>query len=174
MCACLVVSNSATPWTAAHQAPLSMGCSRQEYWKGLPCPPPGDLRDLGIKPASPALQVDSLPWSQRAPSPLWNQEFHPFLKTAAWTPKSKLKTKRLAAFKPSMVVGSMETGQGEGALDIQWWWHLPSAWRTDSNRDQEALKPPSTAQGCSWPHLQVPWLVALWHQPYHSAAMETS
>ena len=38
-----VVSNSPTPWTVAHQALLSMGFSRQEYWSGLPCPPPGDL-----------------------------------------------------------------------------------------------------------------------------------
>ena len=38
--------------TAAHQAPLSMGFSRQEYWSGLPCPPPGDLPDLLIEPAS--------------------------------------------------------------------------------------------------------------------------
>ena len=43
------------------QAPLSMGFSRQEYWSGLPCPPPGDLPDPEIKPRSPALQVDSLP-----------------------------------------------------------------------------------------------------------------
>ena len=53
----------ATPWTVAHQAPLSMGCSRQEHWSGLPCPPPGDLLDPGIKPAVPAaptLQVNSL------------------------------------------------------------------------------------------------------------------
>ena len=35
----------ATPWTIAHQAPLSMGFSRQEYWSGSPCPPPGDLSD---------------------------------------------------------------------------------------------------------------------------------
>ena len=41
-----------TPWTVACQAPLSMGFSRQEYWSGLPCPPPGDLPDPGIKPAS--------------------------------------------------------------------------------------------------------------------------
>ena len=41
-----------TPWTVARQAPLSMGFSRQEYWSGLPCPPPGDLPDLGIEPAS--------------------------------------------------------------------------------------------------------------------------
>ena len=40
----------ATPWTVAHQAPPSMEFSRQEYWSGLPCPPPGDLPDPGIKP----------------------------------------------------------------------------------------------------------------------------
>ena len=39
-----------TPWSVAHQAPLSMGFSRQEYWSGLPCPPPGDLPHPGIKP----------------------------------------------------------------------------------------------------------------------------
>ena len=40
----------ATLWTIARQAPLSMGFSRQEYWNGLPCSPPGDLSDSGIKP----------------------------------------------------------------------------------------------------------------------------
>ena len=49
-----------TPWTIAHKAPLSMGFSRQEYWNGLPCPPPGDLPNPGIEPKSPALQADSL------------------------------------------------------------------------------------------------------------------
>ena len=39
-------------WTRARQAPLSMGFSRQGYWSGLPCPPPGDLPDPGIEPAS--------------------------------------------------------------------------------------------------------------------------
>ena len=51
------------PWTVACRAPLSMGFSRQEYWSGLPFPSPGDLPDPGIKPASPALQADSL-WSE--------------------------------------------------------------------------------------------------------------
>ena len=46
-----------TPWTAAHQAPLSMGFSRQ-YWSVLPFPSPGDLPDLGIEPRSPTLQTD--------------------------------------------------------------------------------------------------------------------
>ena len=49
---CSVVSNSVTPWTVAHQAPLSMGFTRKEYWNGLPFPPPGDLPDPGIEPAS--------------------------------------------------------------------------------------------------------------------------
>ena len=41
-----------TPWIVAHQAPLSVGFSRQEYWSKLPCPPPGDLPDPGIEPTS--------------------------------------------------------------------------------------------------------------------------
>ena len=49
-----------TPWTVAHQASLSMEFSRQESWSGLPCPPPGDLPNPGIKSRSPALQMDSL------------------------------------------------------------------------------------------------------------------
>ena len=49
-----------TPWIVAHQAPLSMGYSRQEYWSGLPFPSPGDLPYPGIKLGSPALQADSL------------------------------------------------------------------------------------------------------------------
>ena len=51
----------ATPWTVARKTPLSMGISRQEYWSGFPCPPPGNLPNPGIKPRSPALQEDSLP-----------------------------------------------------------------------------------------------------------------
>ena len=45
----------ATLWTAAFQIPLSMGFSRQEYWHGLPCSPPGDTHGTGIKPASLSL-----------------------------------------------------------------------------------------------------------------------
>ena len=48
------------PWSVAHQAPLSMGFSRQEYWSGLPFPSPGDLLDSGIEPRSPALKADAL------------------------------------------------------------------------------------------------------------------
>ena len=55
------VQLSAAPWTVDHQAPLSVGFSRQECWRGFPCPPPGALPDPGIEPmsaVSPALQAD--------------------------------------------------------------------------------------------------------------------
>ena len=48
-----------TLWIIARQALLSMGLPRQEYWSGLPCPPPGHLPDTGIEPMSPWLQADS-------------------------------------------------------------------------------------------------------------------
>ena len=65
MCAQLLsrIQLFATLWTVARQAPLSMEFSKQEYWSGLPFPPPGDLPDPGIElesPAFPALQADSL------------------------------------------------------------------------------------------------------------------
>ena len=61
VCACAVtsvVSDSATLCTVACQTPLAMGFSRQKYWSGLPCPPPGDLPNPRIKPAS----LVSLDW----------------------------------------------------------------------------------------------------------------
>ena len=57
------VQRFATLWTVTGHTPLSIGFSRQEYWSGLPFPPPEDLPDPGIKPkspVSPALKVDSL------------------------------------------------------------------------------------------------------------------
>ena len=61
--ACLVtsvVSDSVTLWTVACQAPLSMGFSGQEYWSELPCSPPGDLPNPGIKPVSSAFRVENI------------------------------------------------------------------------------------------------------------------
>ena len=59
----------AAQWTVPHQAPLSMGFSRQEYWSGLPCPPPEDLPDPGIEPMS-------------LTSPAWAGRF--FTTSATW------------------------------------------------------------------------------------------
>ena len=63
MVPCSVMSDSAIPWTVAHQAPLSMRFPRQEYWSGLPFSPPGDLPDPEIEFVSPALQQNFLPLS---------------------------------------------------------------------------------------------------------------
>ena len=66
VCACMCaqyVQFFVTPWTVAHQAPLSRAFSRHEYWSGLPFPPPRDLPDPGIKPMSPVsspMHADSL------------------------------------------------------------------------------------------------------------------
>ena len=60
---CVHEYSAASVMSDSHQAPLSVEFSRQEYWSGLPCPPPGDLPNPGIKPvslASLALQADSL------------------------------------------------------------------------------------------------------------------
>ena len=71
----LVVSDSLwPPWTVAHLAPLSMGFFRQEYWSGLPFPPPGDLPNPGIEPESPvfpALQMDYLPTKLSGKPPIY-------------------------------------------------------------------------------------------------------
>ena len=67
------MSDSATPWTVALQALLSLGFSRQEYWSVLPCPPLGDLSDSGIKPVSPAWKADSLPLSHQGSPIVWDE-----------------------------------------------------------------------------------------------------
>ena len=66
----------ATPWTVDHQAPLSMGFSRQEYWSGLLFSSQGDLSHLGIKPGSPALQAEQ-PGNRVAETVHW----HPLHRT---------------------------------------------------------------------------------------------
>ena len=62
---CVLVTKSCPtfcdPWTVAHQAPLSMEFSRQEYWSGLPFTSAGDLPKPRIEPSPPALQANSLP-----------------------------------------------------------------------------------------------------------------
>ena len=82
-CRCLVAKSFETSWTVAHQAPLSMGFPRQEYWSGLPFPSPGDLPDSGIEPTSPTLQVDSLPLSHQRSS----------FKTEIWIQKEECENK---------------------------------------------------------------------------------
>ena len=78
------VQLSGTPWMVAHQAPLSLGFSRQEYWSRLPFPPPGHLSHPGIEPKSPASanwQADSF-----LLEPLGKQRIGVYKKTASITP----------------------------------------------------------------------------------------
>ena len=77
VCVCMLSHFGAfeTPWTLSRRAPLSMGFSRQEYWSELPCPPSGDLPDLGTEPVSPvsnALKADIFPPEPLRKSP-WIQ-----------------------------------------------------------------------------------------------------
>ena len=62
VCVCVLshVQLFTTLWTVAHQAPLSMGFPRQEYWSGLPFPPPGFLPDPGMEPVSLVSPADRL------------------------------------------------------------------------------------------------------------------
>ena len=72
----------ATPWNVARQAPLSMGFPRQEYWSGLPFPPPGDLPNPGIEPsslASPAL-ADKFFTTEPPGKPILPYQIYPNLK----------------------------------------------------------------------------------------------
>ena len=78
------------PWPVAHQAPPSMGFSRQEYWNGLPFPSPGDLPDPGIKPRSPTLQADALTSAPPGkPYMIANPKLslHPSHLTPPWQPR---------------------------------------------------------------------------------------
>ena len=75
-----------TLWSVAHQAPLSMGVSRQEYWRGMPCPSPGDLPNPGTEPRSLTLQADSFP-SEPPGKPSKSQ----FPRTISHHPHLKLK-----------------------------------------------------------------------------------
>ena len=88
------MSDSENPWIVAHQTPLSMRFSRQEYWSGLPFPPPGDLPDPGIEPASPTLQAGSLSMSHqgRATEALGDQDSHVW--QSPWVGKIPWKRKR--------------------------------------------------------------------------------
>ena len=121
VCVCVWSSSSciqrfATPWAVALQAPLSMRFSRQEYWRGLPCPSPGDLSDPGIKPASlySCCIADSLHWATRKPPTprLRNvnklaQVIHRFL------------NHQIPHFLPPKL--GLDNNSG-GSVETDWWW----------------------------------------------------
>ena len=86
-----------TLWTVARQAPVSMGFSRQEYWRGLPCPPPGDLPDPGIEPSSLV-------------SPALAGRF--FTTTTTWEARWLCHSSKGGALPPSILFHSQDTRAG--------------------------------------------------------------
>ena len=98
-----------TPWTVARQAPLSMGFFKQEYWSGLPFPSPGDLPDLGIKPASFA-------------SPALAGRF--FTTSTTWEALRRVKTKEPACPGNPKALGSLAELLEQGLDCGQKGWHV--------------------------------------------------
>ena len=99
----------ATPWTVAHQAPLSMGFSRQEYWSGLPFPSPGDLSDPGIESTSHYVSCTGrrvlyswATWDTQASSPLVKKTV---LNPALCSPLERLSYRLLRLLRPSYLEG---------------------------------------------------------------------
>ena len=76
-----------TPGTVARQAPLSLGFPKQDYWSGLPLPPPGDLPDPGMEPRSPALRADLAHCATRAVGQ--KDEIHPWRVSQVWSPPAR-------------------------------------------------------------------------------------
>ena len=85
---CSAVSDSATPWTVARQAPLSRGLSRQEYWCGLPCHPPGDFPTQVSRIAGGFFTI----WATREAQEYWSG--YPFSRGPSW-PSNRLHCRRI-------------------------------------------------------------------------------
>ena len=133
----------ATLWTVARQAPLSMGFSRQEYWSGLPCPPPGDLPDPWIKPLSLTLTAlaggfytTNATWEKWlyilvSPLSLWNSpsELRPCL--LDWSPQSICWIKKFSTFR--LCIFSVDRSTGAYSVCVLWvnvWYgEVFSLWR---------------------------------------------
>ena len=125
----------ATPWTVAHQAPLSIGFSRQEYWSGSPCPPPGDLPHPEIEPASPAsptLQADSLP-TEPLEKPYC--AIFPFKLTIAHILKKMKILTRNCLYKEENMKTSTDPGSKKKAI---------------SQSERAGVVRPRTGRTCSW------------------------
>ena len=114
-----------TPFTLAHQAPLSMEFSRQGYWSGLPIPSPGDLPHPETEPCSPSLQADSLPESPGEAIKLSpNQFLHGSLKWKLVSPGQKkmlMSSKTCSSPVPSSEMASLCSGVRK-PVSLCWVW----------------------------------------------------
>ena len=119
-------------WTVAHQALLSMGFSRQEYWNGLPFPTPGHLPHPGIEARSPALQADSLPAEPQ------------YIKKCKQINKKDLDV-NLSSVSYYFVLYYFISQTGCGS---QWWYWELSCIGLETGRGTRLEEPPFS-QGCS-------------------------
>ena len=127
------MSNSLwSPWTVAHQALLSMGFSRHEYWTGLPFPTPGHLPHPGIEARSPALQADSLPAEPQ------------YIKKCKQINKKDLDV-NLSSVSYYFVLYYFISQTGCGS---QWWYWELSCIGLETGRGTRLEEPPFS-QGCS-------------------------
>ena len=128
VCICSVMSSSATPWTAACQGPLSLEFSRQEYWSGLPFPPPGDLPDPGIEPTSlvspPLAGGCSNDFLSRLLTPQSPLLFSVSVTLANWTWPQGYWPQSSENFNKSEVFGP-ESMEGPGGLPSSLWGRTP-------------------------------------------------
>ena len=107
----------ATLWTIVHQASLSMGFSRQEYWSGLPCLPPGDLLNPGIEPAS--LMSLVLAGASFTASATWETLSHRSLKVEGEPQEGAM----VGAGPVRCSIAGFDDG-GRGSWNKEWWWPL--------------------------------------------------
>ena len=124
----------ATLWTVAHQAPSSMGFSRQEYWSGLPFPSPGDLPDPGIEPGSPTLQADAL--ITEPPGKL--KDIQIYLYRHTWMFKSST---QIQPRKPDICANSHKDGQGQNCDSFPSHFVEIQSYRTDPEGQNSDVNP---------------------------------
>ena len=130
-----------TIWTVAHQAPLSMGFSRQEYWSGLPFPSPGDLPHPGIKLRSPALQAVSCIsggfFTEQA------SKETPNLPSASWRPR---KGDGLVSVQPPALrtrgLNSVSSSLRLKVLETEAWMSMGWEWKNVSDQAAQIHLPP--------------------------------
>ena len=136
---CLVVFDSATPWTVAHQAPLSLGFPRQDYWSGLPFPPSGDLPDPGMELRSPVLAGEffTTEWG-RPLLPLVRYKLR-FFGCKYYKPKQTALSKREAYRKDMRTLSNIE-----GMLNN------PTLWSLSDIRSSETISSGGRARPTGW------------------------
>ena len=127
----------ATPWTVAHQAPLSMGFSGQEYWSGWPCPPPGDLSDPGIKSAplpSPALAGGFF-----TTSATWEAQMYLCEIKLNWERLAFRKQRWYSIVVKSMGMGVMVKSWTHSTLAVWLWISIQTPWFSVSTSEKKRM-----------------------------------